>query len=276
MARQLAVIGSPISHSLSPRIHRAAYRALSLDWTYEAINVDEAEFSNFIQSLDANWLGLSVTMPLKSNAFLVAESYGEDAALTSLANTLVRSPSGLWHAENTDVTGLAAALTSNVAIQPQIVCIIGTGATAKSALIAVSRAFQGSEMVLVGRNREARNSLIDWAESIGIRLRGQDLSDNSWCGADMVISTVPSSAHGELAHHIDSAYQPLRTFFDVAYDPWPSAMAQTWLDGGGKAIRGTEMLLQQAMLQIDSFLRSAEENPVADREAVLTAMRSAL
>ena len=60
-----AVLGSPIAHSLSPVLHRAAYAELGLDWSYEAAEVTEAGLPSFLDRLDASWRGLSLTMPLK-------------------------------------------------------------------------------------------------------------------------------------------------------------------------------------------------------------------
>jgi shikimate dehydrogenase len=63
--RRCAVLGSPIDHSLSPVLHRAAYAELKLPWTYEAIEVEERELPGFIAGRDRSWRGLSLTMPLK-------------------------------------------------------------------------------------------------------------------------------------------------------------------------------------------------------------------
>ena len=60
-----AVLGSPIGHSLSPTLHRAAYAELGLDWTYDRFEVTEDRLAGFVAGLDGPWRGLSVTMPLK-------------------------------------------------------------------------------------------------------------------------------------------------------------------------------------------------------------------
>ena len=65
MTTRLAVLGSPIAHSKSPALHRAAYGALGLDWTYEAVEVRDGALEPFLAGLDASWRGLSLTMPLK-------------------------------------------------------------------------------------------------------------------------------------------------------------------------------------------------------------------
>jgi shikimate dehydrogenase len=60
-----AVLGSPVAHSLSPLLHRAAYQALGLEWTYDAVEVDEAGLAGFLSGLGGEWAGNSLTMPLK-------------------------------------------------------------------------------------------------------------------------------------------------------------------------------------------------------------------
>ncbi|MGW5927722.1 hypothetical protein ACWF2L_15930 [Streptomyces anulatus] len=62
---QLAILGSPIGHALSPVLHRAAYQALGLDWTYRAIDCTPDGLASFLGSLDETWAGLPLTMPLK-------------------------------------------------------------------------------------------------------------------------------------------------------------------------------------------------------------------
>ncbi|HEY6800691.1 MAG TPA: shikimate dehydrogenase, partial [Agromyces sp.] len=62
---RLAVLGSPIGHSRSPELHRAAYRVLGLDWDYGRVEVDDTGLARFLASLGSEWRGLSLTMPLK-------------------------------------------------------------------------------------------------------------------------------------------------------------------------------------------------------------------
>ena len=63
-----AVLGDPIEHSLSPALHRAAYAALGLDWTYDAVRVPSGGLGDYVDGLDDEWRGLSLTMPLKREA----------------------------------------------------------------------------------------------------------------------------------------------------------------------------------------------------------------
>ena len=77
--RRAAVLGHPIEHSLSPVLHRAAWSALGLDWTYDRVDLVGADLPAFLDSLDASWVGLSLTMPLKHDVLpLLDEVAGRD------------------------------------------------------------------------------------------------------------------------------------------------------------------------------------------------------
>ena len=108
-ARHCAVWGSPIRHSLSPVLHRAAHAALGLgDWSYDRREVDEAGFADAFAGLDETWVGLSLTMPLKEVGLRAAGTVSDIAAATGAANTLVRDVDAAagWTAHNTDVHGI--------------------------------------------------------------------------------------------------------------------------------------------------------------------------
>jgi UPF0755 protein len=110
--RRAAVLGSPIAHSLSPALHRAAYAALGLDgWRYDAVEVTEDELAGFVRGLDRSWAGLSLTMPLKRAVLPLLAGRSPLAAAVGAVNT-VTFPGGAPHGDNTDVHGIVAALTA--------------------------------------------------------------------------------------------------------------------------------------------------------------------
>jgi len=86
--RRCAVLGSPIEHSLSPALHRAAYAHVGLNWSYQRIEVDEQGLPSFVDSLDASWRGLSLTMPLKVSVLELGE-VDPLARLAVAGNTLI-------------------------------------------------------------------------------------------------------------------------------------------------------------------------------------------
>ena len=110
-----AVLGSPISHSLSPVLHRAGYTAAGLSgWEYGAHDVDAAGLAAFVAGLGPQWRGLSLTMPLKQAAAEVASTVSDVARRAAAVNTLVRRDDGGWDATNTDVLGLVRALSPHL------------------------------------------------------------------------------------------------------------------------------------------------------------------
>jgi len=84
-----AVLGSPIVHSLSPVLHRAAYDALGLDWRYDAHEVTEAGLADFLDGLDTSWRGLSLTMPLKRAVLPLLDETSDRATQAGACNTVV-------------------------------------------------------------------------------------------------------------------------------------------------------------------------------------------
>ena len=113
-----AVLGKPIAHSLSPALHRAAYRELGFDdWTYDLVECDEAGLPAYIESRGREWAGLSLTMPLKRTVLPLLDHVDPMAAATGGANTVVFRPDGRY-GYNTDVQGIVDALTEAGAPAP--------------------------------------------------------------------------------------------------------------------------------------------------------------
>src|ERR1700735_1141129 len=132
-----AVLGKPVAHSLSPALHRAAYRELGFDdWTYDLVECDEAGRPGYIESRGREWAGLSLTMPLKRTVLPLLDHVDPMAAATGGANTVVFRPDGRY-GYNTDVQGIVDALTEAGAAAPARGTLIGAGAAAWSALAAV-------------------------------------------------------------------------------------------------------------------------------------------
>ena len=105
-----AVLGSPIVHSLSPHLHRAAHQGMGLhDWHYEAIECDEAGLPGLLAGLDGDWAGLSLTMPLKRAVMPLLDTVSELAVQVGGVNTVILRD-GARHGHNTDVYGIVQAL----------------------------------------------------------------------------------------------------------------------------------------------------------------------
>jgi len=129
-----AVLGSPIAHSLSPVLHRAACAATGLTgWTYEAIECDEAGLAALVAGCGPDWAGLSLTMPLKRAVLPMLDHVDPLAADVGGANTVVFTPGQprpQRHGYNTDVAGMVDALAGAGLPAPRSAVILGAGATA--------------------------------------------------------------------------------------------------------------------------------------------------
>lgn len=277
VVRNLAVVGSPIAHSKSPLIQSAAYRTLSLDWSYEKIEVQKNHLSQFVNSLDESWLGLSVTAPLKLEALRLAESIDSTSELTEATNTLVRTETG-WRGFNTDVFGIQQSLRAAGVASAARVSVIGTGATARSAILAAVRNFPEFELILAGRNKSAARELIFFAKSLGVKRAAIKSVRKALTSADLVISALPAKVLDADARSLKKSRfsKPRGVFFDVAYDPWPSEAAKIWADEDLKIISGVEMLLWQAIAQVRIFSNGSPDVELFNEGAVLLAMRHSI
>ncbi|MEN9749065.1 MAG: hypothetical protein RL149_143 [Actinomycetota bacterium] len=278
MSRHLAVLGSPIEHSKSPAIHNAAYRTLQLNWDYSRVEVSSNHLMQFIENLDGDWLGLSLTMPLKEEACRIANEKTDLVESTGVANTLLRTTAG-WRAYNTDVFGIQRALASVSVEQVKHICIIGSGATATSAVFAVSQIFPTASIRVIARNADSAKKLKNRALQNGIKILVSPFSKirSKTSKSDLTISTVPAGAlDSRLASLKGWRFKPKGTLLDVAYDPWPSPLAAIWQSKGARIINGVEMLLWQAIAQIRIFDHSDMNVELPNERAVELAMRHEL
>ena len=255
MTSRYAVLGSPIEHSKSPAIHTAAFKELGTNASYDRIEI-AGDLKAWIKEHE-DFRGFSVTMPLKEKALDLAERADPLAIATQSANTLIRTTSG-WDAFNTDVFGIQQALKGH---KFSSVCVLGTGATARSAIVAMLEA--GKRVSVWGRSAEKVRQLcaefeIDSVEKLHVAL-----------SQPAVISTVVA---GALDDQLRSQYQGV--LLDVIYHPWPTKLAEHF--SSGKVVSGLEMLIWQALGQQRLFFGNELDEPVPNENKVLQAIRHAV
>ncbi|MFF5845253.1 shikimate dehydrogenase [Streptomyces massasporeus] len=249
--RRAAVLGSPIAHSLSPVLHRTAYQELGLaGWTYDRFEVDEAGLPAFFETLGPEWAGLSLTMPLKRAVIPLLDEISETAASVDAVNTVVRTEDGRRIGDNTDIPGMVAALREHGIDKVDAAAVLGAGATASSALAALSRICPGEIAVYV-RSEARATEMRQWAERLDIAVRIADWSDAERAlRAPLVISTTPAGVTDALARSVPERPAAL---FDVLYDPWPTDLAARWSAYGGAVVSGLDLLVHQAVLQVEQM-----------------------
>lgn len=255
-----AVLGSPVAHSLSPVLHRAAHRSMGLNgWTYGLHECEEDGLLPFLRGLGADWAGLSLTMPLKRRAMDLADRVSGTARAVGGANTLVRADGGSWDAHNTDVEGITTALTEAGVKAPRRCLVLGAGATAASTLAALRELDVRRPVTLLARDVARTGEVSEAARRLGLDLEVAPLAElEERLDADLVVSTLPS---GAADRHGDALAASRADLFDVVYAPWPTKAARAVAGRGGRVVGGFPMLLHQAAAQV-RLMTGREDVPV--------------
>lgn len=291
-----AVLGSPIDHSKSPQLHAAAYQYLGLDIEYSRVEVPQAQLEQFLvaEGKAPGWLGWSVTMPLKAVMVPQMTTISPRVEILGVLNTVVIGEGAgdrrTLHGENTDVDGIVGALQEQGLIRdesaPAAFGVIGAGGTAVAALAAAAE-LKFSAAAIYARSPERAAEAQPVADQLGLRLNIRPLEA---LGADIgsgklgvIVSTLPPRAADSLIETLPEQVSALGRppiLLDVAYDPWPSALAQAWDQRGWRVTSGLQMLLHQAVRQVELFTdhsaSPARDQDPASHSVMVDKMRSAI
>ena len=260
MGRRCGVLGDPIEHSLSPVLHRAGYVALGLDWSYSAHRVASGGLPAFLASIEGDWRGLSLTMPLKREAVGLVDELTERARLAGAANTIVLED-GRLRGDNTDIPGAIAAIRERTTAPLATAVIIGGGATATS--IGLALADLGvRHLEVVVRNTERATETIEavLAHPGRPEVTVSRIDEMTAFEVDLVASTIPADAQD---HRLVRACVAVPTIFEILYHPWPTPLAASI--GDRVLVGGLDLLLHQAAIQFELF--TGESAPLAAMRA---------
>lgn len=263
-SRHCAVIGHPIAHSLSPAMHRAAYRDLGLDWSFDAVDVARDGLADFVAGLDESWRGLAVTMPHKQELAGLGEP-DELVRLLGVANTWVHTTSGPV-VRNTDAPGVCDVLRQAGVHRVSSVTVLGTGATARSVLAGAARLGVRSATI-VSRSHVRSQQTLALASALGVTAHWQPL-DEPLAPADLLVSTLPRQAFDEGEHRspdfdggehrspgttlrASRAVTCAPVIFDVVYDPWPPVLLDLARQENKVCIDGLDLLAAQGSRQVE-------------------------
>nr|NLI51736.1 shikimate dehydrogenase [Propionibacterium sp.] len=267
VTHRCAVLGKPIAHSLSPVIHNTAYDVLGLTgWHYGAHEVDEAELGAFIRSCGPEWVGLSCTMPLKRKLLEFGEASFRARTLRA-GNTYVFPREGRpAFVDNTDVAGILDPIRRAGFEQAASAIIVGAGATARSALLALSELGVRDVLVVARSVERAHASLDPVASLLGLLLDIRPWGVPVTARRDVLLSVVPVPLGPELVRGL----LPLtRLVFDVQYGHGPSQFADGAAAAGTPLLDGLDLLVTQAIGQIELF--TGETCPVEPLAAAVRA-----
>ena len=256
--RRCAVLGSPIAHSRSPQLWRAAFRELRLDWVYDAVECSAEQLPGLLEEMSASgeWAAVSLTMPLKLAAVPLVDTLDAQAAAVGAVNTVVfsgESRRGL----NTDVAGLVACLgEAGVALDDRAApLVLGGGGTARAAIAALGQA--GAEVVRVSVREPARAMpllVVGSRSGAEVRLEGWPERSIRYADAPVVVQTTPAGAADPLAC---GGWPAGTALVEALYDPWPTPLAAAASAAGAVVVPGLRLLAHQAAAAIRQVTSAA-------------------
>lgn len=267
--KKFALVGHPVAHSVSPAIHRTAYRELGLAHEYGLLDApDEASVSRIVEELRSGALaGVNVTVPWKRLALSLADRADPSAASVGAANVLAPTAAGIV-AHNTDVPALVEELSAlNPA--PRGVLVLGGGGAALG-VVAAARAF-GSARVGVSARRFAGGTRESWPLAKELTALGAELV--AWPaavdaaefeafarGADIVVQATSAGMHGADPGTAIAAMVPWRLLpagasaYDLVYNPRETEFLRAARAASVRASGGLGMLVRQAALAFEIWL----------------------
>ncbi|HVF19150.1 MAG TPA: shikimate dehydrogenase [Mycobacteriales bacterium] len=252
--RRCAVLGSPIAHSLSPVLWRAAYAGLDLDWTYDAIEctADALPERLAAMAVSGEWAAVSLTMPLKLTAVGLVDELDAAAAAAGAVNTVVFGDDGVLRGLNTDVPGLTACLEESGAVVADRAApvVLGGGGTARAAIVALGRA--GAEVVRVLVRDPARaTALLTVGARSGCEVRPEPWPESAARLGEppVVVQCTPAGAADSLAATDWPAGVPL---IEALYEPWPTPLGGAAQAAGARVVGGRRLLVHQARVALEA------------------------
>jgi shikimate dehydrogenase len=234
--RIVGVIGWPVSHSLSPLIHNAAFAALEMDWAYVPLPVPPGNVLEALMGLRAlGFAGANVTMPHKTEIAGLADELTDDARLLWSVNTLVVTTDSIV-GHNTDCPGFDRFITRDA----------GFDAADKTALVFGAGL---RELVIALRDPSHAQSLRDAVDDIGTKVTAVTFDEAPAVTADLVVNATPLGAHGESLPI--PALGPDVLVVDLLYRPRQTPLLAAARDAGASSYGGLGLLLHQAGLAFE-------------------------
>jgi shikimate dehydrogenase len=247
--RTYCIIGDPVSNSLSPAMHNAAFNTLNLNCAYIAFRVPKDELEESILSLRATKIaGFNVTIPHKVNIIRLIDELDDSAKKAKAVNT-VTNVNGIFKGYNTDVYGFIQPLhRRKIRFNGMEILLLGAGGAARAVVAALSSQEGISKVILSNRNSSRAKELKQIASDLGIQNCETvefDTIKNVALKSDMIINTTPVGSNDEESI-ID--YEHIRKdslVYDVVYKPVLTNLLEHAKYAGAQLVYGYEMLLEQ-------------------------------
>ena len=253
------VVGDPVSHSLSPRLHAHWLEAHGIDGAYVPLKIARESFATTLQGLRvAGFVGLNVTVPHKEAAFAVSERL-DAAALAAGAVNLLVFRDGRIEGRNTDAAGLAASLVERLgvdALRGKAAVLLGTGGAARAAILALA-GLGAKEIRIVARNAGRAEVLMsDLKASVKTALYGFGWTEwpKAAAGSALLVNATSAGMRGQPS--LTLSLDPLprdAAVCDIVYNPLETQLLMEARTRGHVTIDGLGMLMHQALPAFEAF-----------------------
>ena len=266
--RLAGVVGWPVTESLSPVVHNAAFEALGLDWAYLPLAVPPGRVAEAVEGLAAlGFAGANVTMPHKTDAAHHVDRLSDDARLLDAVNTITCGPDGTDGA-NTDAPGFERFLRVDAGFDPtgRRALVFGAGGAARACALALARAGLAGLIVAI-REPERAGPLRRVLEGLSLELDIVPIEAARAHAVDIVVNATPLGVAGEAIPHPALGREVL--VVDLLYRPAVTPLLAAARDAGAPAYGGLGLLLHQAALSFE--LWTGMEPPMASMSAAALA-----
>lgn len=257
-AKLAGVIGWPVGHSLSPRLHDFWLREHGIDGAYVPLHVARTDFACVVDGLrKAGFAGVNVTVPHKQAAFAIAHELDDAARLAGAANLLLFRE-GRIEGRNTDIDGLYHALHDALgeSTRGKKAVLLGAGGAARAAALALAR-LGISDLAILNRDAaRAQNLAAAFAGKTATTMRGASLNDWAKCAGDavLVINTTSAGMAGNASLDLPlDALDRGTAVCDIVYNSLQTDLLKRAQACGLKAIDGLGMLMHQAVPAFEAF-----------------------
>lgn len=273
--RICAVVGNPISHSMSPAIHTAGYAELGLDYAYVPCEVDDIEGMLMGMRAMHNFHALSVTIPHKTEVMKYVDEVVEIDRMIGSINTVVKQD-GKLVGMGTDGLGALKALTDNgVDLQGKTVLILGCGGAARAVAFTLARRCGLAGLIMLDIDEKIMGHLsADLRKGTEVNVRTDILSHSALAVAmecaDLVINCTPVGMHPNVSASLvpKALFRPGQVVFDIIYNPLQTKLLKDAEDCGLKIICGIDMFVNQALLQFEMHTGKAGPKEIMRRVAL--------
>lgn len=264
--RVVAVIGDPVTHSLSPLLHNAAFEALGLDWVYVAFPVAQGRGGDAVRAVPTLGLaGLNVTMPHKADAAAACDELTPDAAALRSVNTVVPLAGGKVLGDSTDGEGFVRSLlAAGCDPEGREVAVLGAGGAARAVARALGR--RGARVAVAARRPEAAAEAVATAGDSARAILWPEIGD-ALAEAEIVVNATPIGMGGEGIPLDPGLLRGGQVVVDLVYHPRETPLLAAARAAGAQPVDGLGMLVHQAALAFERW---------TGRPAPVEAMREAL